>query len=603
MMYSQAIGTFGRVISFCCSLLLVLAATFGGVEQAKAKVTLDTSGKGELVALQGDISGDDVAAFKRLVDSKQIKLPLLLLEDSNGGDANAAMDLGRIVRANHFTVWAMDRCLSACALVYIAGVERQNFGVIGLHRPYLAGVPTPTALVGAATQKMLANIKAYTTEMNITDEFDNIMVNTAPESMRTYFKGEVETLVPARDPLYDELLTAYGARVYGVSTEVYRQRDTKARSTCNDSGPSDVAGITAGQFCALATRWGMTVPNFEPRYKLAVQLCGTVEGANQLNLQASNWDNPELIQNENCVRKVMLSAEKTVSFVIKPQFKLALSFHEGLAVVEDGYFHTGFIDKQGKSVIPPRFINAGSFQDGLAAAQVADGKTDKYGSPTGKWGVIDRQGRFVIKPIFSAFGGTFQNGLASVEIGDKWGFINKLGEFVIQPRFDWAGSFQDGLAPVNVAQKWGFIDTQGKFIISPQFQRAHEFQDGLAAVAVADRSGVEKWGFIDKQGKIAIKPQFDQVEPFQEGLSAVGFANNGWKWGFVDKQGKFVVNPIFDWATSFQDGLAAVNADDKWGFINKQGGFVIRPQFEWADSYREGLARVQVDNKWGYISE
>jgi len=71
----------------------------------------------------------------------------------------------------------------------------------------------------------------------------------------------------------------------------------------------------------------------------------------------------------------------------------------------------------------------------------------------------------------------FHDGLARVSIGDdktgKWGFIDKQGKFVINPQFDYISKFSDGLAGVRVGDdktgKWGFIDKQGKFVINPQF--------------------------------------------------------------------------------------------------------------------------------------
>ena len=71
--------------------------------------------------------------------------------------------------------------------------------------------------------------------------------------------------------------------------------------------------------------------------------------------------------------------------VIEPQFDLALSFSEGLAVVRiKGKF--GFIDSLGKMAIEPQFDWALSFSEGLAAVKIngrggrcrADGKLAEH---------------------------------------------------------------------------------------------------------------------------------------------------------------------------------------------------------------------------------
>jgi len=122
----------------------------------------------------------------------------------------------------------------------------------------------------------------------------------------------------------------------------------------------------------------------------------------------------------------------------------------------------------------------------------------------------------------------FSEELAAVRVGGgddgKWGYIDKQGKFVINPQFDGAGDFSDGLAVISVrgkdGTKWGFIDKQGKVVINPQFQSVWpwRFQEGLAAVNVGDFE-TGKWGFIDKQGKVVINPQFDYSYAFSEGLA------------------------------------------------------------------------------------
>ena len=64
-------------------------------------------------------------------------------------------------------------------------------------------------------------------------------------------------------------------------------------------------------------------------------------------------------------------------------------FTEGYAAVRNGA-SWGFIDKSGKEVISPKFINVRKFKNGYAAAcQVKD-----------KWGIIDTKGNWVLEPNY-----------------------------------------------------------------------------------------------------------------------------------------------------------------------------------------------------------
>lgn len=64
----------------------------------------------------------------------------------------------------------------------------------------------------------------------------------------------------------------------------------------------------------------------------------------------------------------------------------------------------------------------------------------------------------------------------------KWGYIDKTGKFVIEPIFDIAFSFNEGLAPVYLKQKNGYIDKSGTFVITTIFEDIWGFNEGLARV-------------------------------------------------------------------------------------------------------------------------
>ncbi|HMT08702.1 MAG TPA: WG repeat-containing protein [Pyrinomonadaceae bacterium] len=131
-------------------------------------------------------------------------------------------------------------------------------------------------------------------------------------------------------------------------------------------------------------------------------------------------------------------------------------FYEGLApVLVNGL--GGFIDKTGKMVIPPQFAwNPGKesrFSDGVAVVKIGESeKPTKDGlrnvtitpdrnimaNSSGLYGVIDKTGKFVMPPKYVQLG-DFENGLAWVNLSDayiihgdtnRWGYINKQGKIV-----------------------------------------------------------------------------------------------------------------------------------------------------------------------------
>ena len=81
----------------------------------------------------------------------------------------------------------------------------------------------------------------------------------------------------------------------------------------------------------------------------------------------------------------------------------------------------------------------------------------------------------------------------------KYGYIDKAGKWVIQPRFDYGGDFSEGLArvvlPDNTAT--GYIDKTGKIVIQPQFEEGWNFSEGLAPVYQNDQ-----WHYIDPPARL-----------------------------------------------------------------------------------------------------
>lgn len=109
----------------------------------------------------------------------------------------------------------------------------------------------------------------------------------------------------------------------------------------------------------------------------------------------------------------------------------------------------------------PQFSEAEQFTEGAARVMIGGTKYDwaeDYHS--GKWGYIDKNGRWLAQPLFDD-AEKFSAGLAAVGIGGKYGigerygYIDKGGNFVISPKTWDVLPFSEGLARVRVGGKWG----------------------------------------------------------------------------------------------------------------------------------------------------
>lgn len=255
----------------------------------------------------------------------------------------------------------------------------------------------------------------------------------------------------------------------------------------------------------------------------------------------------------------------------------------------------GFVDKDGKYVVNPQFQSVSFFSEGMAAVENTDNK----------WGYIDETGAIIINPQYKQ-ASSFSEELACVVVeGGMPQYIDSKGEMKFQIDAELAGDFHNGLAPVKIKEKWGYIDKTGTIKINAQFDNASMFSGDLAAVCTIDKKdstsyfGEQKWGFIDAEGKITITQQFKAVMPFSCSLAAATLDNK--QWGFIDNTGKFIINPQFDMVLPFFNDIAAVKQGKQWGYIDKTGKIIINPQFDAVLPFSSDMIAVKSSDKWGYI--
>lgn len=236
--------------------------------------------------------------------------------------------------------------------------------------------------------------------------------------------------------------------------------------------------------------------------------------------------------------------------VIDPVFEAARVFSEGLAAVKvQGRW--GFIDPQGSLVIDPQFPRSRDFSEGLAMVQIQLG-TIGYLDPAGEWVIQPRpkrngetpaptpvEGELVGQPVIQALleGYSFSEGLAAVRTEEgTWGFIDREGRWVIEPVFFGAGQFSEGLAPIRKGLRWGYVDRDGAVVIQPDFFEAKKFSLGLAPVKVPEQG----WGYVNAEGEVVFEPVYESADPFVHGLASVQV---GSRYGYIDPQGRTVWEP------------------------------------------------------------
>ncbi len=256
----------------------------------------------------------------------------------------------------------------------------------------------------------------------------------------------------------------------------------------------------------------------------------------------------------------------------------------------------GIMNRKGNIIVPAKYDDIGySFHEGLLYVGL-ECKTSWGGILTEcqKTGFIDENGKEVI-PLKYEKVGTPSEGLIPVKQDGKWGYVNLQGETVLPCKLDGAESFSEGLAAVRVNKLWGYADKQMNVVIRFALLDAKPFHEGLAPVKIPlEKIGYGilegKWGVINKKGEVIVPPEYDEISLFREGFAivaqkdakeSVGFDfDSKTKYGIIDKEGNEIVPPKYDKIYEFHEGLAKVQLNGKWGIIDTKGNIVVPVKYE-----------------------
>lgn len=149
--------------------------------------------------------------------------------------------------------------------------------------------------------------------------------------------------------------------------------------------------------------------------------------------------------------------------VIKPQYdETGFSFKSGLCWVRLDKKY-GFINEDGRMIVPATYDFAGEFSEGLAVVNIGRKVTEDIGDYVpGKFGFIDSTGKVVV-PLQYSRAEFFHEGRALVEKDDKIGFIDLNGNLVI-PAIYYVGDLYFKNGKVQVVLENGdeiYIDKDG----------------------------------------------------------------------------------------------------------------------------------------------
>jgi hypothetical protein len=241
---SNARGMGMRHLIVAVGLLLVLVQ---GVHAEPMKVSSHSScftldGKNQcsfIINFVGEISSTSANEVAALLDQKREWIGSKELHiNSPGGNVDASMVIGRLLRKNRMTILIPKgaECASACVLIFAGAVSRLYVGKIGIHRPFFnqpASRPQSPDKVRSIYEQMLQSMRAYLRDMNVSERLAEDMLKIAPADMRYLSHDELNSYgLTTYDPVEQETIDLREAQSLGLDRSEYIRRQALQKAKC-----------------------------------------------------------------------------------------------------------------------------------------------------------------------------------------------------------------------------------------------------------------------------------------------------------------------------------------------------------------------------------
>ncbi len=259
-------------------------------------------------------------------------------------------------------------------------------------------------------------------------------------------------------------------------------------------------------------------------------------------------------------------------FVVPPIYDTITKFAENrAAILDDKGFRV--IDETGKILTPKWYSYIGMFQEGRALFSTVD---DQGRS---RYGYLDRDGKEVIPAQYES-ANDFSGGKAVVEIKEgEYALIDLGGKTLHTFNYSYVGPLGDGLLAFKQTRDGllGYMDEQGNVVIPPRYSVALPFERGRAVVNASQDYAVNQYGLIDKKGTEIIKPLYNDAQILDEDRVAIGKARDaaqpylGSRYAIADWNGRILSEFVYSDLSSYQDGYASATDGQRTFFIDRSG--------------------------------
>jgi hypothetical protein len=294
-------------------------------------------------------------------------------------------------------------------------------------------------------------------------------------------------------------------------------------------------------------------------------------------------------------------ADKNGNTVLQPKYLFLGDFRDGLAKVMNSYYYVGYININGDLVVPCKYMQGG------ASAGFSNG-FDVVRGANGLFGFINRKGEEIVQTNYSYARYVDGKGYALIfdgEVFDKQGYpypydfdakigvIDTLGREIIGfNKYEYINyGIKPGTFIIKKGDFYGVIDYKENAIIPSVYDRIDNTA-GYYRVVQGNKRGL-----YSTTGKISLPVQYDNVGGLFYKDKTVFCVSQSDKYYLIDEDGKILTTKKYESIGNYVNGVnwsnnffgswtmslynrAMCKYNGKFGWINIDGEEVIACQYD-----------------------
>ena len=265
---------------------------------------------------------------------------------------------------------------------------------------------------------------------------------------------------------------------------------------------------------------------------------------------------------------------------LSPEIISVQPFSEGLAKVKSNKNLIGFINEEGKIVIPCKFVgNVSDFHDNVSSVSVLTNSPQFHRYISKEWkSLINHKGNFIVKfkEEYIDFSSDCQlildfDGEVTRAFKDgKWALVDINCTQLTQFMYDEIVPISEGFYKVRCEKLWGVISSKGDIIIPCYYYTINQFDDNTFQIVLRYIDGKSdkqiltnhKGEILDQngEGRVLIRQDFAFVSDYEGNFAII--MKYG-KYGVINANGKVVVDCHCDSIRSIFNDHVYVIIDSK----------------------------------------